>query len=345
MFSANLSTGMKKNQVRTQLRNHKYTLVDMTWWKTTSRRRGIGIYLQALFKAYYDWQNTTPIWLITDKVSANEIGELKTTFRFGEISNEKFFGSNFIRTTDGQDIATRKVVKAISGSPFERPWSLLNEVKYLNKIGVGLTVIVHDLIPLKFKKEILNKWSIDDQINYINQIENLKYVSHIFVTGRSACAQVLAEFPDFVGKTSVIPFGEHEDWLKPPLASTRISPIIRGPYVITISGGEWRKNLKGTLQLFSIKFPKPWKLVVVCKLGRREKIKFQLLALEYGLVNRVIWAGEVSEEVKWSYLIHAKALLSLSFAEGLNLPVIEAKSVGIPTILLSDLKNMYAKPA
>ncbi|MBP7875779.1 glycosyltransferase, partial [Candidatus Woesebacteria bacterium] len=121
-------------------------------------------------------------------------------------------------------------------------------------------------------------------------------------------------------------------------------PPLSGPYVVTIAGGEWRKNLRGTLQFFALKFPKNWRLVVICKLGRREKVAFQLLAISYGLWGHIVWAGEVSDSTKWQYLKSARVLLSLSYGEGLNLPLLEAKAVGVPSMTLDTVRAVYDRP-
>ena len=56
-------------------------------------------------------------------------------------------------------------------------------------------------------------------------------------------------------------------------------------------------------------------------------------AARWKLGNRLIFAGEVSEEEKYRLLQNAEALLFPSLAEGFGLPVVEAMSLGKPVFL------------
>lgn len=321
-----------------------FTLVDMSWWKSSSRRRGIGVYLNALFTRFFDWRNTIPLWLIPGDLSPDELAEFSRTYELGVITNNTKFNTDTISTTDGVNVPTTQIYQAISGSPFERPWSLLLEVSNLKKHKIELSAVVHDLLPLEFQTKILLNWSESEQNIYREQLAQLANVAKIFATGKNAFDQILSHYPQYANKVSIIPFGENTSWLSPPRNIDDYPALIHDNYLVTISGGEWRKNLVGTLQFFSLKFPHTWKLVVICQLGKREKLLFQFKAISLGLAHRVLWAGEVSEVTKWRFLCHSKGLINLSFGEGLNLPVIEARSVKIPVIQLVDLQKIYIDP-
>lgn len=327
---------MKKN-------TQKYILVDMSWWLSSSRKRGIGVYLIALFTYFFEWQGNIPIWFFP-KLSKLVETDFRNTMRFGEIAckNEKKYDT--FSTLSGLLIQSCQISYAISGSPFERPWSLLTDVDELALQNIPLKIVVHDLLPLKFASKIIHTWSKNDQLHYAFQVSLLNRVETILVTGIEARSHVLQFFPRFEKKISIIEFGEKINWFKIPANVRTMPTLVSKPYALSISGGEWRKNLKGTLQLFSLKFPNNWMLVVVCKLGKIEKLKYQALAISYGLLNRVVWAGEVSESTKWRYISKARVLLSITYGEGLNLPVLEAKSVGVPSIIISDMKEIYSSP-
>ncbi len=321
--------------------NLRYLLIDMTWWTSTSKDRGIGIYLSALLTKFFRWDKHVPIWFLPGKISEFKKANFYSTYRYGEIASEISKSSDSITCSSGNKIQYTKIDYAFCGSPFERPWSLLTEVDFLSQLQIPLKIVIHDLLPIQFKKQILRKWTEKDQNTYLNQLDKLHKVEHIFTTGSKAKQDVVQYFPLLHQRVSIIPFAEKTRWFDIPNDVKDLPKPVVGPYVVTISGGEWRKNLAGTLLYFSIRFPKNYKLVVICKLGKIESIKFRLKAAELGIFRRVVWTGEISESLKWKYIMDASALISLSFGEGLNLPVLEAKYAGVPSIVLSDLQKKY----
>ena len=107
-------------------------------------------------------------------------------------------------------------------------------------------------------------------------------------------------------------------------------------YVVTISGGEWRKNLAGTLRYFAKRYKgKNLTLAVICRLCRMEQGKLQFLAWRLGIKNQVRWLGYVDERIKWRFLAQARVFLFLSRGEGLGIPLLEAKRAGVPEIVIS----------
>ena len=327
------------------MNNNKYILVDASWWQSANRHRGIGVYLKAFFNDFYDWRGLSPIWIFPNEMSEMEIRDFKKIFPNGEIVYKSTFQSNSFLTVSGRTVTYNSISSALAPSPFERPWSLLLEVIQLKKKCIPLTAILHDLLPLEFKMKILSAWSLEDQEIYLKQVKLLKYCDYILAGCLRTQYVIENIFPEFSKKSELILFGENEEWLEIPSEARVLPPPLSNPYVVTISGGEWRKNLIGTLQFFSIKFPIDWRLVIICKLGRKELVKFKILAATYGLHGRVIWTGEIPELEKWTFIINSKAPLSLSYGEGLNLPLHEARSVGLPAIVLSDLDSIYTNTA
>lgn len=324
-----------------KLKFKQYVLIDMNWWASSTRRRGIGIYLLAFFNGYFNWKDHTPLWCIPSDIDRSDLMELKKTFTGGEFtSNHSQDYSHFYCET-GKIIKANQICYALSGSPFERKSSLLNDVVPLLNVGIPLHVVIHDLLPLVFRKKILDSWRSEDQILYLHQIKNLEHVSKLLATGSAAYGQIAQSLPTLINSVSVIPFGETSSWIKIPKEIDSHHSLITSKYAVTISGGEWRKNLHGTLLFFSLFFPKPWKIVIICELGKVERIKFMYLAYKLGIMKRVIFTGRVSEQIKWNYLAAMDVLISLSFGEGLNLPVREAQRIGKPVIQLEDARAYY----
>lgn len=62
-------------------------------------------------------------------------------------------------------------------------------------------------------------------------------------------------------------------------------------------------------------------------------------AIQYGVEDRLVFAGEVSDEDRYWYYNNCAALLFPSLAEGFGLPVVEAMSLGKP-VFLSRLTSL-----
>ena len=315
----------------------------MNWWVSSSRDRGIGIYLIGFFNNYFSWDNYIPLWLIPNTINKNSLMELKATFKYGEYCSSHSQNYSYFICDSGKLIEAKNIFYALSGSPFERTSSLLNDVDALIDVNIPLHVIIHDLLPLVFKKKILECWQPKDQELYLQQVNKLNHVAQLLVTGTSSCAHIAYTLPSLLSLVSIIPFEETSKWIQIPQKINNLAPLMTSKYAVTISGGEWRKNLRGTLLFFAVFFPKTWRLVVICKLGRVEKIKYMYLAYKLGILNRVIFTGKISDQIKWNYLVGMKVLLSLSFGEGLNLPIREARRIGKPIINLEDARAFYMR--
>ena len=119
------------------------------------------------------------------------------------------------------------------------------------------TAIVFDLIPQQFPNEVLKSWPEEDQKIYQKRLDLLSRVDNLLAISPYTKKQLtnLLNVPD--EKIEVLKFGYSNNWLNPPrevdlkwwrsLAAPKLA--------VTISGGEWRKNLIGTLKYFAKHMP------------------------------------------------------------------------------------------
>ena len=138
-------------------------------------------------------------------------------------------------------------------------------------------------------------------------------------------------------KTAVIHFGRN-DWGKLPFDRNKIETIkkkykIEGEYLLFIGTIEPRKNLTTLLRAYEklLLQRKNLKLVIAGKRGWHDRPVMNLSKKEI-FQNQLIFTGYVDEADKPFLMKGAKLFLYPSLYEGFGIPVLEAMSLGVPTI-------------
>ncbi|MBD3279667.1 MAG: glycosyltransferase [Candidatus Pacebacteria bacterium] len=245
-----------------------------------------------------------------------------------------------------------KVNHVLIASPFERPQSLLDQFAVLaawqkqkrpGQTRRKISAIVFDLIPWQFPQKILALWPEEEQQNYHQRLANLRQIDQVLTISPSTTQVVKKALKIPTKKLKMLKFGLKTAWLEIPQEvkrssqenSSKIQPGEKS-LATTIAGGEWRKNLEGTLKYFARNLAKTHRLVVICQLSWWERLRSTWLAWRLGVLTQVKFAGQVSEVEKWQYLLRTKVFLFLSRAEGLGIPLLEAKKAGVKQFVLSE---------
>ncbi|MCD8506925.1 glycosyltransferase, partial [Candidatus Woesebacteria bacterium] len=311
---------------------------DASWWCGGNRSRGVGRYLDAWLRKYSDSDPADRVWIFPRTSSEEQRSQCL-----------RRYGGQAVVVPDSADpgqlqIWWRSLLEEYSPqavwilSPFERPWSVLDFGPVLIPEGESETVAIHaivfDLLPLEHPKTILQTWPDGDQQVYR---ERLQWLPHLQLHAISPHVrqQVISLLQVPKERITTLEFGLRTDWIEVPKdVPVRLSPSAR-PLVVSISGGEWRKNLRGTLAYFAESCPQSHRLVVICKLGRKDRIKLWWYTVRLGIARRVQFTGEISDSEKWAYLFQAERGLFLSRAEGLGIPLLEYSRAAIPRIVIS----------
>lgn len=314
-------------------------LLDGLWFFGGNRERGIGRYLTYYLEHVLAVPEEERVWLVPQSAPDTLRNALIT--QFGGHSLVFDFSETIPRQQEllRRYLDEKEVVAAYLLSPFERPWSLLDFVEILADLHITTTALVFDLLPLQFRQEILSTWSVDDQKIYERRIAKLSLVDSLLAISPFVTQQLGQYLSIPATQIEIIPFGLNEKWITPPkeVDLKWWREMSCGKYVVTISGGEWRKNLEGTIRYFAKHYAKKkYTLLVICQLGHKQKWRYQFLAWRLGVSNRVQFMGQLDERIKWRFLAQAKVFLFLSRGEGLGIPVFEAKRAGIPEIIISQ---------
>lgn len=313
-------------------------LIDGLWYFGGNRERGIGRYLDYYFKEKFEVKREERIWLVPKSAPDRLVNELLA--KYGGYSLIFDFAESKPRQREllSRYLTEKKISTVFLSSPFERPWSMLDFLPIIKELDLSGSAVVFDLLPLQFPEEILNKWTDEEQLVYQERIKKLPLLDELLAISPFTKTQLVERLKIPAEKITVLKFGLSDKWIQPPreVDLKWWREISNGRYVVTISGGEWRKNLAGTLKYFARRYKnKNYSLLVICRLDRLEQWKYQILAWKLGINRQVKWLGFVDERLKWRLLAQAKVFLFLSLGEGLGIPLLEAKKAKVPEIVIS----------
>jgi hypothetical protein len=310
-----------------------WTAIDAHWWFGGNKRRGIGEYLLAYFSGHSHIPRTQRHWIVPVQASQADVQEL-----LAQLGGESIALPEVGVTAAWiAELKERGCQQVFFASPFERPNSLLDFWPAFSAAKIRGEAVLFDLLPLQFPSEILASWPSADQLQYRVRVEYMKQLDFLWCI--SPATQKVAQklLDKEVQKMKVLAFGLKTNWIEIPESLSK-AKLPRDPQLtVTISGGEWRKNLEGTIEHFLKNFGSTDRLIVICKLGKKHRWRLMWLLLVRGASRRVTLAGEVSEEQKWRHLLEAQNFLFLSRAEGLGIPLLEAQKAKIPNIYMSSV--------
>ena len=314
-------------------------LLDGIWFFGGNRTRGIGRYLTYYLEHEVHVPPEERLWLVPKSAPDKLRNDLIT--RFGGHSLVLDFQETVPRQQEllRRYLEEKGVVSALVLSPFERPWSMIDFIEVFVAKKITTTVLLFDLLPLQFPEKILALWPEEDQKQYRRRVQKLRDATKLQAISPFTKEQIVENLHLPLKSIEVIPFGLNEKWIKPPreVDLKWWREMSCGKYVVTISGGEWRKNLEGTIRYFAKRYArKGYSLIVICKLGKKQLWKLKFLAWRLGIEGKVRFMGEVDERIKWRFLAQAKVFLFFSRGEGLGIPIFEAKRAGVPEIIISQ---------
>ncbi len=321
-------------------------LLDAHWWVGGNRERGIGRYLDAFFRSYCSIPVSERVWVFPVH-TPDEQKELCVR-RYGGKAVEIDLSRNLAESSQ----QWQKLVEEYEPrlvfipSPFERPWSFLQLGEALfgergtkdARFEYDVEAIIFDLLPAEYPAQILRAWPEQDQSEYRERLQQVSRCKRLYAISPSVKKSIVQILQVPTRNVTVLEFGMAVDWLAVPGGAVGQGQprLPHRPIAISISGGEWRKNLAGTLEYYAAHLAATYDLVVVCRLSIRERLRFTLLAWQLGVGPRVHFTGELSEEKKWQYLLSAEVGVFLSHAEGLGIPLLEYTRAAIPRIITSS---------
>ena len=130
----------------------------------------------------------------------------------------------------------------------------------------------------------------------------------------------------------------------------RVLPRAVDRYVVSVTGGDERKNTEGLLRAWALLDPAVRRgrhLVIATAHSPAVLRRWEGWAEEVGIRNEVVFTGSITDEEMVAILQGAELAVMPSTEEGFGLPVVEAAACGTPTICsnVSSLPEVLEEPA
>lgn len=191
-----------------------------------------------------------------------------------------------------------------------------------------IVTTIHDIIPHIYPQYYLN--SPVERAYYELMLRLAIKRSDAIITISEFSKQELLRCYD-VGKKPiyVIPQGCNEEYHQDDSAEKQIRDkyAIRRPYILTMGGSEYRKNVKTVLEAYCGKFDASYDLIVIGGAWRGRD-----LAKEYADNKEIKFLTGISDEDLLALYNGAAAFVFASFYEGFGIPLLEAMHCGTPVI-------------
>jgi glycosyltransferase involved in cell wall biosynthesis len=201
----------------------------------------------------------------------------------------------------------------------------------ISAAGAKPVVMVHDLIPINHP-EFCSPQAESRHLRRMRQI--VDHAEHVITNSKTTAAEFEA-YADAEGKprppVTVVPLGIHPEFftVPAPIAASR-------PYFICVGTIEARKNLAFLLALWrrleerlGAEAPR---LVIVGRRGWENEAVIDHLDRSKAVIRLVHEVSDLRDEDLARLMSGAASLLSPSFAEGFDLPVLEALALRTPVI-------------
>jgi len=236
-------------------------------------------------------------------------------------------------------------------------WTVADPEKYLNRSGINMIYVtsplmfdvawlptpagvrvacqVHDLIPLVMPEQYLKRWPADLQADYGNRLRLVAGADLLLCDSQATASDVQSHLQPR-GKVAVTylssthPFKPMDQDVARKVIAQRLG--VRDPYVLAVSGWDYRKNNPGILAGFATAALSRHRLVLVGFHNPDHVRGLQSLAQRHGIADRIIQPPFVPVEVLNSLYCGADLMLFPSLYEGFGLPVLESLLCGVPVV-------------
>jgi glycosyltransferase involved in cell wall biosynthesis len=194
--------------------------------------------------------------------------------------------------------------------------------------------LVHDLLPLDYPEYFLG----GHESRFSRSIQTvIRFARAVITTSEVVHDRLIAEYERFDVKPPPILVQHFPSPLGTGRSTEDEDPDLQAePYFVMVATIEPRKNHQMILNLWREMGSSAPKLVLVGANGWENETVVNLLTRAPALRRRVRHVSGLSRRALRKLVANSRALLMPSFAEGYGLPVVEALSLGVPT-LCSDI--------
>jgi glycosyltransferase involved in cell wall biosynthesis len=230
------------------------------------------------------------------------------------------------------------------------------------ELADAVVTMMYDVIPLLFPERYL---TATNRRSYLARLTVVRHADLVLTDSESTRRDVIHHLDLAPGRVVDIGGGASEHFAPPASAIDagsaddsaehgalhRAVPSITGPYVLCVSGWDWRKNTETLISAYARLSPEvraDRQLVVACGVPAEGRHAWRELAHAEGLApQELVITGFVDDDVLRSLYQGTELFVFPSRYEGYGLPLVEAARCGAPVICAdaSSLPELIELPA
>jgi len=212
--------------------------------------------------------------------------------------------------------------------------------------NVRSVVTIFDMIPAIYKEEYLDLWGYDLKVSFADRLGTAVFAQRVQTISQASKRDIIRFTHVPADKVDVIYPGVDDCFYPLNLKETmkEIRRVgLKGPYIFSVSGFHYSKNLKRTIQAFA-SLPKPIRdemcFVILCPLSDYQRQIVESWLADYGLTGKVCFLEKVPQKTLTALYNGASIVLHATLYEGFGLPVLEAMACGVP-VVASDIPVLH----
>ena len=207
--------------------------------------------------------------------------------------------------------------------------------------GLRIAAVVYDVIPLIFQADYLLKLPREAEIRrYVAIVDRLRSYDQLLLISDATRVDIARYVK--VPEERLVTIGTGVDDPALDCGGTDGDSVILArlglngqPFIYTVGASDPRKNLGGLIEAFG-RLPRHLaasrKLVITAGLSAEERRPLIARAKSFGVADRLIFTGVVSDEVLRSLYRRCEVFVFSSLYEGFGLPIVEALRHGAAVV-------------
>jgi glycosyltransferase involved in cell wall biosynthesis len=247
-----------------------------------------------------------------------------------------------VRSQDDPDLSPPDVWHVLS--PFEDAGTgrLLDQVwpRWARTSRTRLLVTLYDVIPLIYPDRYLEHPVARE--SYMRRLRLVQRADRILAISEATAKDAVRMLDIPPNRIDVVGTGVSEQFVPADDRNAVLArlaaelPRLRPDYVLYTGGIDFRKNIEGLLNAYA-RLPQPIRtqhqLVIVCSVGPAEREHLEQRARALGIQDDFLLTGYIPDDLLLRIYQAAHLFVFPSLYEGFGLPVVEALSCGVPTIV------------
>lgn len=223
--------------------------------------------------------------------------------------------------------------------------------RVITESGLPVAAVMYDVIPYRFPEQYQVEASARRQAQLRAPLA--RTTDALLAISRFAAITAAEELDYPIDRIAMVGAGVEAQFVPPTTAALprpdRVLPHDGRRYVVSVTGGDERKNTEGLLRAWGLvdaEVRRGRRLVIATAHSPAVLRRWEGWADEAGVSDEVVFTGSITDDEMVAVLQGAELAVMPSTEEGFGLPVVEAAACGCPVICsnVSSLPEVLDEP-